>query len=94
MNKNRGGLLKPSPDVIKVCYHTEKMLKFKLNTLGVTKVGNPQSILQMITNVLKETGNCVFSSLNEHATDHYVTFNHKHLLIKTVCNTFLSQNSS
>lgn len=35
-NKNRGGLIKPSLDVIKkVCNQTEKILKFQINNLGV-----------------------------------------------------------
>uniref|UniRef100_UPI00358E1433 uncharacterized protein n=1 Tax=Myxine glutinosa TaxID=7769 RepID=UPI00358E1433 len=88
--KNRGGLVRPAPDVVKVCETTEKCIQRLLSVTG----GNlPQAfgISHAIScAVVGEIGyRAVFDSLSEHMFDCEEDNNHVFYLIKSVAASYV-----
>ena len=89
--KNRGGLVRPAPDVVKVCETTEMCLQ---RLLKITSGNLPQSSClpqAMCSAVLGEVGQGnIFSSLSEHMYDSPADCNHIFFLIKKVAASYLT----
>ena len=88
--KDRGGLVRPAPDVIKVCETAERCLQ---RLLKVTSGNLPQSHglpHAFCSAVLEEVGHgSIFSSLSDHMFDSPADCNHVFLLVKGIAAAFL-----
>ena len=88
--KNRGGLVRPTQDVIKVCETTEMCLQ---RLLKVTNGSLPQSSFlphAIGSAVLGEIGQeQIFISLSEHMYDSPSDCNHIFFLIKKIATSYL-----
>jgi hypothetical protein len=82
--KNRGGLVKPSDSVVKVCLATEKCFA-RMHAARGDQLPLTSRIVPVITStVLSEIANCCFKSLDGHMFDCTPDVNHLFLLIKCI----------
>nr|XP_042898777.1 uncharacterized protein LOC122269484 [Parasteatoda tepidariorum] len=83
--KNKGGLVFPSPDVVKICKVAEKNIRM-MQASGRLHVKHV--VHKLITGSLRfissNTVNGVFNELNDHSYDQDPLNNHKILLMKSV----------
>ena len=87
--KNRGGLIRPSPSVIKVCETTEKCFQHMLKTNNGKPPQTSNVIPTLSTVVLHQlAGHLIFESLVDHMFDSTPENNHLIRLIKCVCSCF------
>ena len=88
--KNRGGLVRPSPDVVKVCETTEKCFQ---RLLSVTGGDLPQAsgLTHAISSAVLGEVNChtIFGSLSDHMFDCEADKNHVYILIKRVASSYI-----
>ena len=87
--KNRGGLVRPAPSVVKVCETTEKCFQRLLNVTG--DLPQASRISHAISSaVLSEIGHLdVFDELTEHMYDCVPANNHVFILIKSVAAAYV-----
>jgi hypothetical protein len=88
--KDRGGLIKPSANVTKVCAVAEQCLQHVLRTKGVPRTsGNLVAALSStVLKIVCENYQWCFQDLNAHAMDCSLLLNHKHEIVKSVAVCF------
>jgi len=91
--RNRGGLVKASPSVVKVCIATERCIQRMINANAgnIPKVGQSSSIVLAIsTIVLQETiDKGVFDDLYTHMFDSSIDDNHVYKLVKLITQKYI-----
>jgi hypothetical protein len=89
--KDRGGLIKPSASVSKVCAVAEQCLQHVLRTKGVPRT--PSNLVQALTStvlkIVSENYQWCFQELNAHAMDCSLLHNHKHDIVKAIAICFI-----
>ncbi len=86
--KNRGGLVRASDCVIKVCQATEKCFS-RMHAARGDQLPLTSRIVPIITStVLSEVAHCCFQSLNSHMYDCTPDSNHLFILIKCVASCY------
>ncbi|XP_046401743.1 uncharacterized protein LOC124167740 [Ischnura elegans] len=82
--KDRGGLVMPSHDVVKICRHAERLVRASLHSVKV-------NILYIVSSVLKMFGGSnVFHALKDHALEQEPENNHWVHLIRSVCHEYVN----
>jgi len=91
--RNRGGLVKASPSVVKVCIATERCIQRMINANAgnIPNVGQSSSIVLAIsTIVLQETiDKGVFEDLYTHMFDSSIDDNHVYKLVKLIAQKYI-----
>ena len=90
IRKNRGGLINPSQDVVKICMLCERKLRHVL-AINDNKISGEKNFLnvlirQICAQLYEQT---LFESLDDHMFDHSINQNHKMKLIKTAVEIYL-----
>lgn len=88
--KNRGGLLRPSLDVVKICISTEKRLRhiLNLNNDKMPKEHNFFNVFVAETTAKIVEGKYRFLNMNDHIFDHSVMDNPEIKLIKNIISIY------
>jgi hypothetical protein len=89
--KNRGGLVRLSSHVKKVCAVTEQCLQLVKKTEGLSRTqGNLiQALCSTVLKVVAEQHSFCFNDLDHHDMDCTTLKNHKHVLIKSIALSYL-----
>ena len=84
--KDRGGLIKVSNSVRKVCMINEQCLQCVMKTTGVPRAKGiiVTALCSSVLHVVSERFPWVFAELDEHDLDSCALGNHKHALIKCI----------
>lgn len=89
LQKDQGGLIKPSPSVIDTCLQSEKIFQ-KLLYVNKNRIPQGEGLPAAIAHVvLQNIGNKVFGSLGEHMLDTQPENNHIFALIKAVTRAYI-----
>lgn len=90
--KDRGGLVKPSKCVTNVCKTTEKVLREQILKAGSQFLGKKEIMTMMVNKVLSTyaaTQTNIFHSILDHTLEQDFEENHRNLLIKSICQTYI-----
>jgi hypothetical protein len=89
--KDRGGLIRLSPDVKKICEVSEQCLQHVLKTKGLPRTsGNVvQALSSTVLKVVSENYPRCFEELNSHTMDCSILSNHLHEVIRSIAIRFI-----